>query len=76
LVANPEDFVELKFDIATVDSVKGLHAYMNTLLNANEIMISFQLRRVPAFWGYQEQNYIYYMMAPPWIKMRVVRTSI
>lgn len=69
---NPEDFIEIKFDITSIDSAKGLHAYMNTLLNSNEMLIKHCLRRVSHFWGYKEDSdprYFYYMLAPPWVKV-------
>jgi len=33
---NPNDFIEVKFDTASLDTVKGLHAYMNTLMKNND----------------------------------------
>lgn len=69
---NPEEFVEIKFDVSSLDSSKGLHAYMNTMLNANDFLVSFQLRRVSYYWGFSDDDkYIYYMLAPPWVKLRV-----
>jgi len=35
-------------------------------------MVQYCLRRVSHFWGYKEDNepkYIYYMLAPPWVKV-------
>jgi hypothetical protein len=46
---------------------------MNTLLTANEDIMSFCLRKVTHFWGFKEGNYVYYMVAPPWVKSLVVR---
>lgn len=72
LVANPNDFIEMKFDLTTIDTLQGLHAYMNTLLSANEEIMRFCLRKVTHFWGFKEANYVYYMVAPPWVKTLVV----
>lgn len=69
---NPEDFIEIKFDITSVDSAKGLHAYMNTLLTGNDMMIKYCLRRVSHYWGFKDESeprYVYYMLAPPWVKV-------
>jgi len=63
---NPSDNIEMKFEVPTLDSVLGLHCYMNTLLYSNEELIHFQLRKVPHFWGYKEDNFVYYMLSPPW----------
>jgi len=38
---NPNDQIEIKFDIQTVDTLQGLHAYMNTMLNTNGEVIRF-----------------------------------
>ena len=45
IIANPNDFIEMKFDLTTIDTLQGLHAYMNTLLTANEMIMSFCLRK-------------------------------
>lgn len=51
---NPNDQIEIKFDKNTVDTLQGLHAYMNTMLNTNEEVIRFQLKKLPRYWGYRE----------------------
>ena len=35
-LANPKDFIEVKFDTSTIDNLQGLHSYMNTLLGSND----------------------------------------
>ena len=74
LVANPNDFIEIKFDVDTVDNLLGLHSYMNTMLNTNDDVIRYQLRKISHYWGYREQgsNFVYYMLAPPWLKIYIV----
>ncbi len=69
---NPEDFIEMRFDSQSLDSPKGLHAYLNNQVNLNEFLLRFQLRRVTQYWGIfgDEGIYIYYMLAPPWVKIR------
>jgi hypothetical protein len=73
LLANPNDFIEVKFDLQTVDTLQGLHAYMNTLINCNEEVISFCLRKVTHYWGYKENDFVFYMLAPPWVKLYIVK---
>ena len=68
--------MEVKFDIETVDSLQGLHSYMNTLVNTNDDLIRFQMRKVSYYWGYHENSYVYYMFAPPWIKLAVVSVHL
>ena len=43
---NPEDYIEMRFEVDSLDSPKGLHTYLNNMVNANEFMLRFQLRRV------------------------------
>jgi hypothetical protein len=40
-LANPADFIEIKFEVGSQDLVLGLNAYMNTLLNTNENTLRF-----------------------------------
>lgn len=68
---NPNDQIEIKFDLQTVDTIQGLHAYMNTMLNTNDDMIRFHLRKLPRYWGYREETFVYYMLTPPWVKLYV-----
>ena len=42
---NPNDQIEIKFDMTTVDTLQGLHAYMNTMMNTNDEVIRFQLKK-------------------------------
>ena len=43
---NPKDLIEIKFEVDSPDSAHGLNAYMNTLMNSNELISSFNLRKV------------------------------
>lgn len=44
---------------------------MNNFISANTVMRKYGLRRIAHYWGYKEDNHIYYMIAPPWIKLLV-----
>lgn len=68
---NPKDLIEIKFVVQSSDIAHGLNAYMNTLMNANEIINGFCLRKVTQYWPYQEGSHIYYMIAPPWKKLYI-----
>jgi hypothetical protein len=46
IIANPNDFIEIKFDVDTVDNLLGLHSYMNTMLNTNADVCKYQLRKI------------------------------
>ena len=69
---NPNDLIEIKFDVETTDTAHGLNAYLNTLMSQNTVISGFQLRKVTQYWPYQSGKYIYYMIAPPWKKLYVV----
>lgn len=68
---NPDEMIEIKFDGKTIDTTKGLHAYMNTLLHNNEEIMGYDLRRVIHYWGFKEGQYLYYMLAPSWVKLKI-----
>ena len=44
---------------------------MNTMLNTNDDVIRYNLRKISYYWGYQEGDYLYYMLAPPWLKVYI-----
>jgi len=68
---NPEDMIEIKFDKKTIDSIPGLHAYMNNLINTDDEIVSYDLRWIVYYWGYAEKKYLYYMLAPVWVHLWV-----
>lgn len=51
-----------------MDTLQGLHAYMNTMLSTNSEVVRFCLKKVPRYWGFREQNFVYYMLSPPWVR--------
>lgn len=92
---NPEDYIELRFSASSLDAPSGLKAYMSNLVDQDESMLKFQLRRVPQYWGLksgkkrsksersnsedleenplmtsEEENYLYYMLAPAWARQK------
>ena len=48
---NPEDYIELRFSMSSIDAPSGLKAYMGTLVDQDDQMLQYQLRRVTQFWG-------------------------
>ena len=71
LLANPKDFIEVKFDLDTIDKPNALKSYMNTLVNSNDDLQAFRIRKVAFYWGFTEGKFVYYMFAPPWIRIIV-----
>ena len=47
---NPQDMIEVKFEIDSADTAHGLNAYMNTLMNSNEVIANYNLRKVTQYW--------------------------
>ena len=48
---NPEDYIELRFSMSSIDAPSGLKAYMSTLVDQDDLMLKYQLRRVTKYWG-------------------------
>lgn len=48
---NPEDYIELRFVANNLDAPTGLKAYMNNLVDQDEELTKYQLRRISQFWG-------------------------
>ena len=44
---------------------------MNTLVNNNEDLQRYSIRKVSYYWGFHEGDFVYYMFAPPWIRLLV-----
>jgi len=65
---NPDSFIEIKFDLKSVDTSLGLKAYMNTLITTHEVISQFKLKKVLKYWGFKDDSHIYFMLAPQWIK--------
>lgn len=63
--------IEIKFDKQINDLEKGLEIYMNNLISSHSTIWKYGLRRVPYYWGFKDATHIYYMVAPPWIKLLV-----
>lgn len=68
-IGNPEDCIEVTFGVGRVDSLLGLHAYMNHVVTSDASLSAFQLKKVNRYWGLKEGDFAYYMLAPPWIKL-------
>jgi hypothetical protein len=64
-----EDLIILEFELASLDSVKGLLAYMNMLEHTNETISSHGLSKVVELWNHEPgDGSVYYAFKPPWVK--------
>lgn len=48
---NPEDYIEIRFAASSFDAPSGLKAYMNTLVDQDEHLTKYCLRKVAQYWG-------------------------
>lgn len=71
-----DELVEIKVRETSVDSQLALHAYMNVLVNQDESMLQYKLRRVPQGWGLVEDGELYYTLALPWTRLRVNNATV
>jgi hypothetical protein len=64
-----EDLIIIEFELSSLDSVKGLQAYMNILEHTNDIISSHGLSKVVELWNHEPgDGSVYYAFKPPWVK--------
>ncbi len=74
-LATEDDLICIRFNRETVESGRGLKAYMNVLAASNPSIQKFQLQRVIEDWGtIPGDGWIYYMLKPPWCRTKQVDT--
>eukprot|EP00744_Colponema_vietnamica_P007150 GILI01010324.1.p1 GENE.GILI01010324.1~~GILI01010324.1.p1 ORF type:complete len:356 (+),score=41.23 GILI01010324.1:89-1156(+) len=71
VIATAEDLIDIRFEVATVDSVEGLSAYMNVLEKSNPFLTENLLRRCTQSWGLQDGGWLVFTLIPPWVHVRV-----
>ena len=73
VLATEDDNVAVRFDLTTVDSEKGLLAYMNVMVSSNEVVQKYLLKKVVEDWDTKPgDGYMYFMFRPPWVQSRAV----
>lgn len=81
--ATDQDLVQISFNLGTVDSERGVAAYMNVLSKDPELLGSLGLRKVSQLWGMRRDfsgelgdseegktTWIFYLLTPKWVHMR------
>lgn len=53
---NPEDYIELRFVANNLDAPTGLKAYMNNLVDQDDELTKYCLRRISQYWGVGNSN--------------------
>jgi len=83
--ATDQDLIQVAFHMHTVDSERGVVAYMAVLSKDVDLLATLGLRKVSQLWGMQrdfsdelpdngaepgEHTWMFFLMAPKWVKMR------
>jgi hypothetical protein len=64
-----DDRIVVRFDLETVDSERGLHAYMNVFALSGEAATKYNLVRVTEDWPSKPgDGFLYYIFRPPWAR--------
>ncbi|CAG9325745.1 unnamed protein product [Blepharisma stoltei] len=71
---NSDDMIEIRFEEETIENPKGLHNYMNLLIENDEEIHYYKLRKIVQKWGFKTDGFITYVMSPPWVHSRVSDT--
>lgn len=71
VLSTEDDMIVVRFEMDTVDSERGLQAYMNVLASTGDIVMQYNLKKVVEDWHAQPgDGYLYYMFRPPWVRAR------
>uniref|UniRef100_A0A7S1C302 Uncharacterized protein n=1 Tax=Bicosoecida sp. CB-2014 TaxID=1486930 RepID=A0A7S1C302_9STRA len=71
VMSTEDDMIVVRFQADTVDSERGLHAYMNVLASTGDVVSKNKLTRVVEDWHAQPgDGFLYYMFRPPWVRAR------
>lgn len=84
--ATDQDLIQIAFHMYTVDSERGVTAYMGVLSKDVDLLATLGLRKVSQLWGMQrdfsdelpdrdgaepgEHTWMFFLLAPKWVKMR------
>ncbi|CAE7194651.1 unnamed protein product [Symbiodinium sp. CCMP2592] len=84
--ATDQDLIQVAFHMHTVDSERGVVAYMGVLSKDIDLLGTLGLRKVSQLWGMQrdfsdelpagdgaepgEHTWMFFLLAPKWVKMR------
>jgi hypothetical protein len=84
VMVNEEDSIIMRFEGSTVDSLKALLGYMNTMMRDHSQALPgsrwynrYNLRRVVEDWARQDdEGYIFFTVRPPWVKISKLNTFL
>lgn len=71
VMSTEDDMIVVRFQLDSVDSIRGLHAYMNVFASTGEVVTKYKLTRVVEDWHSEPgDGHLYYMFKPPWVRAR------
>jgi hypothetical protein len=69
--SDPDDLIMLQFSEASLDSRRGLLAYMNILINTRPVISEYGISKIAELWDHVPgDGFVYYCLKPGWT-MRV-----
>lgn len=75
VLSTEDDAVVVRFEMASVDSERGLQAYMNVMARSGDVVMKYQLKKVVEDWHSRPgDGFLYYMFRPPWVRARATDT--
>lgn len=70
-----EDLIVIEFELESVDSEKGLLAYMNRIISLNDEVSQYALSKVSELWNHKAgDGSIYYALKPSWVSRDPTQT--
>ena len=66
---NNLDCIEIRFFLNSLENIESMHYYMNILINKNQDIGKFGLRKVQEKWGVKQGEYLIFILAPAWIRI-------
>lgn len=75
VLATEEDTIIARFKLDSLDSEKGLKAYMNVLALNNPVICKYMLKRIIEDWSTKPgDGFLHFTFRPPWVHARTVDT--
>jgi hypothetical protein len=75
VLATEEDTIIARFKLDTIDSEKGLVAYMNVMSRDHPVICKYRLVRIVEDWDTKPgDGFLHFTFRPPWVKARTVDT--
>lgn len=68
---NNTNSIELRFYMKSVENLESMNHYMNVLINKNQDISKFCLRKVPNTWGMKMGKFLVYILAPAWVRLPI-----